>query len=355
MARKPLFEDIEENFLGVSRPKNPFRPVAASNSTGIESEISTTKAFSSKGTISRGDEAPPTEEALEKEITDSKEIEEYVCRGQSCNYRGKALFHWKIHARHSGHLSFGCDLVQGDSSTYIPYEGTTDSAKEELVEPANDILGELLEVIAGTHDSKMQARSKLSESGNDILEEAVKNMTKDQLHLFSGSLEFFNHLEQHRKDRSRLSLLTLTLVLTHSLIWYNHYDVGYEPNNPVNIISVLLVGYVIMSFGFALYDKFSWDKNEPNYHKNLLSRLIIQLVGIAGILVFSESMILHGFIALMFIGSYVNTANEVSTYVFVEKIGISGLYRVALSVSYQAMLVAACSFLLAAADNYLIG
>ncbi len=45
-------------------------------------------------------------------------------------------------------------------------------------------------------------------------------------------------------------------MLAHSLIWYNHYDVGYQPNYPVNIISVLWVGYVIMYFGIAFFDKF---------------------------------------------------------------------------------------------------
>ena len=345
MARKPLFEDIEDGFLGMSRPKNPSRPVAASNPTGVESEIPPTKASSSMETVSSVDEAPSAEEALRKDAAHSKEKKEYVCRAQSCNYRGKALHHWKIHARHSGHLSFGCNLVQGDSFTYIPHEGTTAIANDEPAKPEKEIEHK---------DTKMPATSKLSESEKEMLEAAVNNMTKDKRHLFTDHPEFLNHWEQHWKGRSRLALVTLALVLAHSLVWYNHYDVGYQPNDPVNIISVLLVGYVIMYFGIAFFDKFPWEKHDSIYNENLLMGLGIQLSGI-GVVVYSESMILTGFIALMFIGSYLLTADEVSVYVFEKKTGVSWWHRQALSMRYQAMLVATCSFLLAAAENYLIG
>ncbi len=79
-------------------------------------------------------------------------------------------------------------MVQGDSFTYIPYEGTTASTKEEPATPAKEIDHE---------DTKMPATSEVSESEKKILEEAVKNMTKDKRHLFTDHPEFLNHWEQH--------------------------------------------------------------------------------------------------------------------------------------------------------------
>ena len=66
MARKPLFEDIEDGFLGVGRANSPFRPVPETNPTGVESEISSTKMSSSKETVSIDDDAPSAKERLEK-------------------------------------------------------------------------------------------------------------------------------------------------------------------------------------------------------------------------------------------------------------------------------------------------
>lgn len=347
MARKPLFEDIEDGFLGVRRPKNPSQPVAASKPTDVESEFSPTKGSPSKETASSGDRAPPAKEALEKDTTDSKEEKEYVCRAQSCNYRGKALHHWKIHARHSSHLSFGCNLVQGDTFSYIPYEGIPDNSKKEPAERAWK---------TEHKNTKIPATSKLSESEKEILGASVKNMTKDKRYLFTDHPEFLNHWERHWKGRSRLALVTFALILAHSLIWftsfnYTHYDVGYEPNKPINIISVLMVGSVTMYFFIALFGKFPWEDNEGIEY---LMFLVVNLC-VAVIVFFPKSMLLQGFMMLFFVGSYTLTADEVGAYVFEEKTGVSWWHRLALSMRYQTMLVAVCSFLLAAAENYLIG
>lgn len=337
MARKPLFEDIEDGFLGVSRSKNPSRPGAASSPTRVESEIP-----HSKETELSDDEAPPAEKALRKDATPSKEEKEYVCRSQSCNYRGKALHHWKIHARHSGHLSFGCNLVQGDSFTYIPYEGIPDNTREGPAEPAKEI---------EYKDTKMPATLKLSESEKEILEVAVKNMTKEKRFLFTDHPEFLNHWERHWKGRSSLALLTLPLILAHSLIWYNQYDVGYDPNNPINAISILLVGSIMMYFVIALLSKFPWEDYEASFY---LMAPVVNL-GVAAMVFSPESMLLQGIMMMWFVGTYVNTVDEVSVYVFEEKTGISWWHQLALWMMYQAMLVAVCSFLLAAAENYLLG
>ena len=342
MARKPLFEDIEDGFLGVGRANSPFRPVPKTNPTGVESEITSTKMSSSKETVSNDDDAPSAKERLEKNPTDSKEGKEYVCCAPSCNYRGKALHHWKIHARHSGHLSFGCNLVQGDSFTYIPFEGPPDNTRKAPTEPAKDI---------EYKDRKIPATSKLSESEKEILEAAVKYMTKDKRYLFTDHPEFLNHWERHWKGRSRIALVTLALVLAHSLIWYNHYDIGYEPNNSINAISILLVGSVIVYFLIALFGKFPWEDYKASEHMMAL----VGNLGVAAMVFFPESMFLQGMMMVWFVGAYVNTAEEVSAHVFEEKAGVSKVHRLALAMRYQAMIVAVCSFLLAAAENYLIG
>jgi len=344
MARKPLFEDIEDGFLGVSRPFNPSRPAPSTNPKGLESEISTKKVSPTKNTGSSGDEPPTTEAASEKDTADTKEAKAYVCRGQSCSYRGKALHHWKIHARHSGHLSFGCNLVQGDSFTYIPYEGDPVKDKEVTAEPE-------LEKDAEHKGAKLNSDTPTLEKEEGLSKEDSIDLNIDLNHLISEHAEWFHHLKRHRKERSRLAVVSISLVLFHSISLLFGRGDPYDPGNQINVLSVIVIGSVLVSFAIELGMNPPWEDYEPGEH---FGGFIAELV-FALLVFWPGSMLLQGLMALLVAGVYLHHAEKVSIFVMKENTGVSGFHRFALAMRYQAALVAVCSFLLAAAENYLIG
>jgi hypothetical protein len=353
MARKPLFDDIEDGFL--RRRTHAERDLTNTTLPHAQTAIPHTQTESKVDlmaeSVSKDDGSQNVEKRLEDAPQTASEENLYFCRGEGCTYRGKAIGHWKTHARHRGHLAFGCNLVQGDSATYIPYDGDVVSAEKNAKPDLKDRLDKpwLRPLDVPTNGAVLEAMkesvkvntTKTGLEKTDITN-TVRHMTKYDRALFSEHPAFLKHWERHWKDRSRITVVTCVLMLFHAYCYYADADIGYNPQHPINIVSLLLILSVMFYVSIAFYDSFPWDN--PGQHAQKL-RLLCALG------IFSKSPTLQFAMYFVFLMIHLNDVQKVSVYVFLTEAEISGLHRLARAFSIQAVLAAFCSFLLAMAES----